>query len=390
MRIKQKPGDFRVEEMIDVEPRGKGPFSLYRLRKERRNTLEAVAAVAERFGVGRGDVAYLGLKDYDSCATQYFTVPAGPRRGFKLRGMIVEFMGFCDEALSKRNFTGNRFDLTARDLSAREAEGLAVGMRLVAGGGMPNYFDDQRFGSARHGRDFPFRKMLDGQHEEALKLMFATPALQDTWARRARGGKIRKAWGRWGACLRAAESPDETAVFKYLASRSGDFRGALERVDRAYLLLVAYSYQSFLFNEILSRIVAGVSGKDVRKTSYLCGYMAFPTAAGIGGLESLSGVELPLPGAGVRAIRPDVGKVLESVLHNEKITTEALGRPGVKSVQLRLEGREAVVVPGDVRVRGPEADRLNRGRSCLVISMFLPRNSYATIAIKSAEAAAPG
>ncbi len=386
VKIKQRPRDFQVEEIVDFPTSAKGPFTLYRLYKERRNTLEAVAAIADRFRVSRADVSYLGLKDYDSQSIQFITVPAGPGRGFKDRGIVLEFAGFAQEPLAKKHFLGNRFEVTVRDLSETGARSLIEGAKLVAAGGMPNFFDDQRFGSARHGRDFPFRKMLDGMHEEALKLLFAAPALQDTYARRARGSKIRKEWGRWGACLRASESPEEKAVFGHLASRPGDFEGAAARMDRAHILLLAYSYQSFIFNETLSRIVRTLSPSGTVMMPYLCGSMAFPRAAGLKALARIENLEIPLPGSGRVDAGPETMKALSSVLHNEKITAEELGRPAVRSVQLKTERRRAVVYPEDLKTWSSRDDGLNPGRRCVRIAMSLPRNSYATIAIKAAAA----
>ena len=45
--------------------------------------------------------------------------------------------------------------------------------------GFPNYHDEQRFGSARLGKGFIARRLIEGDLNEALKLYMATPAAND-------------------------------------------------------------------------------------------------------------------------------------------------------------------------------------------------------------------
>src|SRR5262249_61033637 len=70
----------------------------------------------------------------------------------------------------------NRFAVTLRSLSAEEAERARRELAVVAIEGVPNYFDDQRFGSVT-GPDGEFiaRLLVRGNFEEALRLALTAP-----------------------------------------------------------------------------------------------------------------------------------------------------------------------------------------------------------------------
>jgi tRNA pseudouridine13 synthase len=386
MKIKERARDFRVEELISISARPRGAYALYRLTKERRNTLDVVSEVARALGVRKKEISIGGLKDYDARTVQYLTVPGGPARDLEFQRARVEFRGRTGEPLGREHLGGNRFEVVVRDLSLDQARRAAPAFRRLARSGVPNYFDDQRFGSVKRGADFPFKRILRGEPEEALRLLFATPSRYDTPPRRRRGRRIQGRWGRWAGCLAAGETPSERAVFGHLRAHPGDFDGALGRLERPFLLLLAFSYQSFIFNETLSRLVRRTVSPHARSLRYRPGWFVFPTQEGLGTLGELEGRTAPLPGYGGGTRDPEVGGILEGVLHKEGVTEGELGRPQLKSVQLRWEERPAVVRPVRASCRAPRKDELHGGRSCLTLHLTLPRNVYATVFLRALEA----
>ena len=237
VRVKERPGDFRVTELLDATTVARGKHALYRLTKERRNTLDVVAEAAEIYGLRRRDIRYLGLKDYESKAVQYISVPLGPPRNLNLRSATLRYLGRMDAPLAKEQLLGNGFRIVLRRLAADEPGPIATALETLAQYGLPNYFDEQRFGSVRRRHDFPYRAMLDDKPEEALRLLYATPSDSDTPGRRRRARRMAQRWGRWGLCRRGAATPHERSVFGHLCGRPSDFEGALGRLDRPFLLL---------------------------------------------------------------------------------------------------------------------------------------------------------
>src|ERR1700693_1638348 len=93
MKLKQRPGDFLVEELTDVVPAGQGPYALYRLEKEGWTTLDALQAVARRWKLDDRRISFGGLKDRHAHTIQYFTVLRGPERKLTHQAVSVHYLG---------------------------------------------------------------------------------------------------------------------------------------------------------------------------------------------------------------------------------------------------------------------------------------------------------
>ena len=76
MRLKQRPGDFHVRELLNENfLQSKGDYAVYRITKKKMTTPEAVKALATAAGLETGDIKFAGLKDRQAVTTQYMSVP---------------------------------------------------------------------------------------------------------------------------------------------------------------------------------------------------------------------------------------------------------------------------------------------------------------------------
>ncbi len=80
MKLKCMPEDFRVEELPDVTPGERGPYTFYRLTKRSLGTLEAIEAICRRWNLAGSQVRYGGLKDRHALTIQYLTILRAARR----------------------------------------------------------------------------------------------------------------------------------------------------------------------------------------------------------------------------------------------------------------------------------------------------------------------
>src|SRR5258708_6745211 len=180
MKLKQQPDDFRVEELTRVVPGPAGPFAFYRLDKRGWTTPDALALLRRRWDVRPDRLSYGGLKDRHAHTTQYLTVLRGPRRSLRQQGVVFEYLGQVAEPYASTDILANRFAVTLRSLSEEEAEGARREFGVVTEEGVPNYFDDQRFGSVTGpGGEFIARLLVRGRFEEALRLALTAPYEHD-------------------------------------------------------------------------------------------------------------------------------------------------------------------------------------------------------------------
>lgn len=150
-RIRDRPEDFVVEELLGFVPDGAGSHLLLTVEKRRANTGWVAATLARVGGIAAREVGFSGHKDRDAIARQHFSLPAAARApaggwaGFAGEGFRVLAASAHSRKLKIGTHRANRFRLVIRDVDADTA---AVERRLedIAGGGVPNWFGPQRFG----------------------------------------------------------------------------------------------------------------------------------------------------------------------------------------------------------------------------------------------------
>jgi tRNA pseudouridine13 synthase len=151
--LRAQPEDFEVEEDPGFAPSGSGQHLLLKVRKRNANTLWVARQLAAAAGCRAGDVGYAGLKDRQSVAVQWFSVPRprAPVSWAEVRTAEFEVLESHAHArkLPRGALAGNRFSVRLR---AADGDGgrlaAALGPRLAVVGqrGVPNYFGPQRFG----------------------------------------------------------------------------------------------------------------------------------------------------------------------------------------------------------------------------------------------------
>src|SRR5207248_6003537 len=98
-----------------------------------------------------------------------------PHRCMVHHGVSVDYLGQVDAPFSSRCIRANRFHIALRDLTAAQAITTLSSAKAVRADGVPNYFDDQRFGSVAGGGEFVAKLMVLGRFEEALRIALTAP-----------------------------------------------------------------------------------------------------------------------------------------------------------------------------------------------------------------------
>ncbi len=406
MKIKQGPSDFRVRELFDFERDPAGTHYVHLLRKVKLSTPEALDRIVRRCRVPRAAIAYAGLKDRQGITEQHISVE-GRRLELEEGDLRLRFLGRSATKVRSEDSAGNAFRIVVRDLEERDLRRLERNLEVVEEFGLPNYFDDQRFGSLAQGQGLVFLDLCRGSPERALKALLATPGRRgggsgrppgprgDRAGRRASStpggreapgerirGLLRKHWGDWEAILRFARGPMYQGVFGHLRANPGDFRGALAKVPLRTRTLHLFTFQSFLWNRAVSLYLAELLGGRPPVLPSLCGPLTFWGSRDALRASSLGGRSLPLPDARTRC--PDRGfqKALEEVCARLGLGLKELDLGGMPGFELKEEPRALVLTPERLDVGKPRPDERNRGRLKLELSFTLPRGAYATLVVR--------
>jgi len=393
MKVKASPEDFRVEEVSSVELSERpGPYTVYRLEKTSWDTFDLLDLLARRLGVERRDLSVAGIKDRHGSTSQLVAVRGlrGRPREVREANFSAVPAGWTGAPLSARSIAGNRFSLVLRDMDRPEARRCLENLAVIRRDGLPNYYDGQRFGSARHGEGFMGKEIFLGHRERALRLFFTASKHDD---RRTREMKacVLEHWGSWRACLPLARG-DHARVLERLAASPRAFRQALLALDRRFLVFVLNAYQSFLFNEVLAGLVrheAAAHGFAASELRYTVGSFVFPVALADAARASLTSRELPVPGYDTVVADEEVREVLDAVLAREAIGLADLRARQLPRISVHGVSRPAWMRPADLEAGEPVEDERYPGRLSLALSFSLPRGCYATLLVRRLGLTAP-
>ena len=378
MKLKQSPADFRVEELTDLVPGSVGEFALYRLTKTGWTTPDAVAQVRRRWALDAGRVSYGGLKDRHAVTAQHLSVFRGPQTGLTLGNVSLEYLGRVPEHFSAEHIRANRFTVVLRHLTPSDLERAQAAAEAVSVAGVPNYFDDQRFGSVGRGNRFVAREMVRGDFDAALKLALAEPYDHDRAPAKAEKALLRGKWGDWAALKAELPRGHARSLIDYLRQHPADFKGAVARLRPELGGLYLAAYQSYVWNRALDRWLRDRFPADALGAIHLrVGEFAAPAGGDAAVLAAFEALSLPLPSARLKASTPE----LDAVLAEEGLTLAAMRVPGLQKPYFSKGERRACVKPAGLTAV-PGDDELNRGRRTLTLAFELPRGAYATMVVK--------
>lgn len=162
-RIRERPEDFRVDEVLGFVPGGGGEHLFVCIEKRQANTGWIAKQLAKWAGIAPVGVGYAGLKDRHAVTRQWFSLHLpkriAPATPFEDPEAALIEQVWHNRKLPRGALKGNRFHLRLRGVEgAREA--IEQRLAEIAARGVPNYFGAQRFGR-------------DGRNLHAAEAMFA-------------------------------------------------------------------------------------------------------------------------------------------------------------------------------------------------------------------------
>src|SRR5205085_9319645 len=114
--------------------------------------------------------------------------------------VTVTYLGQLTRPYTSTDIRADRFRIRLRDLSLSELQIAQRALEVVRSDGVPNYFDDQRFGSVAPGGEFIARLMVLGRFEDALRLALTAPYEFDRAEQKREKAILRQHWRDWATC----------------------------------------------------------------------------------------------------------------------------------------------------------------------------------------------
>lgn len=393
MKVKYKPEDFIVEEVLKegmILENARERYKVYLVQKKMLDTLSVMYDISRRLKIQRNRIYSCGLKDKYAIAKQYIAVEVenAPKK-ISGQNWEAQMVGSAKAPLSAKSIFRNIFRITLRDIHPEEVKEYENNIKIVSSVGFPNYFDEQRFGSARHFADekinqddildFIGKRALQGDWEGALKIHFQ--ALSDSDRSRVKKFKkiMREKWGKWSECLVEAQEKNDIDVLRYLVRKQNDFKGAFFRIDSRLARLYLEVYQNFIFNEILCEIIKQRFPHHYL-FPYFVGNLVFPYRPDISNVSIVKNIIIPLPHKDAQ-IPHEITEIYHKILERERVSLQMFDT-GDPKINFAKSMRNAWERPEQLNWKIQD-DEYHQGMKKIEISFSLRPGTFATVLIKN-------
>jgi len=277
-KLRVTPEDFVVRERsIYPSMSNAGCFCVAKVTLRNWETNRFVRIASRYLGISRKAVGFAGTKDKRAVTTQLFSFKSCPEevgRLSALKDVKIEDVYRVDRGIEIGELLGNDFEINIREVplltkgsvfgieGKREVEDIVneTTEELRKINGFPNFFGVQRFGAVRPVTHIVGKYIVEGDYKKAVKAYVGNPhpsEPQDT--REARNFFETTEDVESALKLYPNRLVFERSMLEYLYRNKDDYVGALSQLPFNLMLMFVHSYQSYLFNLILSeRIKRGL------------------------------------------------------------------------------------------------------------------------------------
>ncbi len=279
-KLKKYPEDFKVEEEIDLFDESEGEYTIAKVWSRNWETNRLLKRLADELDIPRKDIAFAGTKDKRAITTQWMSFKADES---KLNDLDINDVEIKETFTSHRSLQigahkRNIFEVQIRDMKVDNDEALEradrTGKKIEDEGGFPNWFGVQRFGTIRPITHIVGKKLTKGDFKGAVETYVGAPQEKENdecyEARKyfEETGDIEGALERYPSMLTF-----ERRILKRLKKDPEDHVSALQTLPHNLLMMFIHSYQSYLFNRMISLRLK----RDLPLNDVLLGDVILPT-----------------------------------------------------------------------------------------------------------------
>lgn len=239
----------------------KDKYTTFNMVKVNYDTFEALRKISKILKIHYNCFSYSGLKDKNSISVQKVSVKGNfvnPLKKLKINDIFIRNIHPTRKPVKLGSHVGNNFTIILRNVFPDQniENKLENYFNFLNDYGFPNYFGLQRFGSFRPNSHIVGRFILEGRYQEAFEefvsTTYSTESLDSRIVRREfrKTGNLEKAYNEFPKKLKY-----ERNMINYLINNPGDYEGSIRTLTSDLIKLLISSFQSYIFNKMLSKRV---------------------------------------------------------------------------------------------------------------------------------------
>ncbi len=397
---------FRKDKQLSTTDNySKYKYTTFNLVKVNRDTFDAVRLISKALKIPVDKIEYSGLKDKCSLSVQRISIPGNFVD--RLKKLNIRDVFIRDISLSKRSIRlgsnwGNKFTITIRNVEkkSKNKKNIEKSLFKIKQSGFPNYYGLQRFGTFRPNSHLIGRYLLENKFKEAYnEFILNTYSTESELSRNVRielrdTANLEKALEQFPKSLNY-----ERQILKYLINNPGDYEGAMRHLPSYLIKLILSSFQSYLFNKLLSlRVKKGHSlfkpangdvisilddmDGQLTQIKYIFGGSYDTYLKEALNLKRAS-IVIPLVGYDSNLDEfPLMQSLLLDILEEEQISPSIFHHDLLKDHDFKGSYRSMLVRPKDLNLIEIEPDDIFQNKQKVKIEFSLSKGSYATMLLR--------
>ncbi|MCX7662002.1 MAG: tRNA pseudouridine(13) synthase TruD [Candidatus Omnitrophica bacterium] len=378
MKIKVKAEDFVVNEIAKIDFKKNARFKVYLLTKKGFNTLDVLIKLAKRFKLDLKKFGYGGRKDRYALTTQYITIEDLKINQIKEKSFSLRYLGDTYRKMGPDLILANEFKIVIRSLRNYEIDQALERLNFIKKYGFPNYFDDQRFGSFSPAQGFFAEKVIKKEFSGALKIYLTAVHPEDKKQEKQRKKFFFENWKNWKACLLRAETDFEKKAFRTLLEEKNGFLKVLRMIPKEELSILFSSFQSYLWNNLVERLIKFYSPKLLSYKGNYWSYFFYDSEYVFNQLKDLN---LALASQTTRMPDEFLENIYREILRERGLKPSSFNLRKFRKVYFKPVLRKVIVIP-EIKDFSVSEDEVYKDRKSLTLHFILPRASYGTMFIK--------
>ncbi len=237
---------------------GNDKYTTFNLIKVNKDTFEAVDLLSNQLKISPSLISYSGLKDKLAITVQKMSIKGNyidQLKRLRIKDLFIRNIHPTKKPVKLGSHWGNFFVITIRKIPNREnlKQDIELLFKKLTTHGFPNYYGLQRFGTFRPNSHIVGRYLIERKYEEAFnEFVISTYPPESTKSKKART-YLKETGDYKGALSLFPKSLQyERNMLAYMMEHPGDYEGVFEVLPPDLKKLIISSYQSYLFNKMLS------------------------------------------------------------------------------------------------------------------------------------------
>ncbi|BFI73239.1 tRNA pseudouridine synthase D [Nanoarchaeota archaeon] len=366
MKIKSKPEDFYVREIIDLDKKKEGnTYRYFLMRKRNVNTISAIKIIARKLHISKRKIYFAGEKDKNTISEQYIAIRNFNdfKEEYNFGNIYLKYIGSYDEPLKISDIKENYFKIIIRDVSSEELNLFKENINIFNKYYI-NYFDEQRFGN-RYNNHIIGKYLIKKDYENAIKILLTDYKNEKNEKAINARKYLFENWGNFKEALKLFPNflDIERSILLYL-SKEVNYKRALKYIPKRILKMFVHSYQSYLWNKLVSEYIRKNYGEEHYIETKIGKFYIIKN-----NIEKLKDVIIPTIGYDIKD-----KKLYEEILKEEGIRMKDLEFKDKPSLSLLSTNRKLLSEVKDLKYEIKD--------NIIEVEFKLNKGSFATMYIK--------